>query len=137
MTSKKGAGVELVPANNSSIKNATGVIVDAKTKRWLPGSSGNPTGRPVKKRDAMDKMMQTFWGPDCIHLLESMIEIASYEHNVKIDGKLPKWTSQQVIDARKFLYEQFYGKSMQETKTEISTPEDRAIKVIFARGVDE
>jgi hypothetical protein len=108
-----------------------GVLKDSKTGRWIKGTkSPNPTGRPIKKRDVLDKLMKTFYGPDCEALLLDVVEIAQY-NQLESKDRVPRFTSQQITRAREFLFEQFYGKPMQETKTELTTPDDIKIQVEY------
>jgi hypothetical protein len=118
------------------------ILRDAKG-RVLPGSAPLPgSGRPVKKRDVLDKLMKNFYGPDCEQLLLNMIEIAEYDPKVDFNNTKPserrffkpKFTNIQIMDARKFLFEHFYGRPIAETHTEITTQEDTSIQVNFIKA---
>ena len=105
---------------SNSISNV-GILKDPKTGQWLKGTaSPNPSGRPVKKRDMLDKLMKIFYGPDCEALFLDMVSIAQYSQ-LKSKDRVPRFTSQQVARAREFLFEQFYGKPLQDIKAEIET----------------
>ena len=119
------------------------ILRDPKTGRVLPGTAPlNPAGRPPKKRDILDKIMKRFYGPDCEQLLLNMIEIAEYDSKVDYNNTKPserrffkhKFSSIQIADARKFLFEHFYGRPIAETHTEISTPQDTEVKVSFIKS---
>lgn len=109
--------------------------------RLIKGHPGLPgAGRPTKKREILDGLIERFYGPDCQQILLDMIEIAQYD--AATDRKnnwmgpmykffKPKFTNQQVFDARKFLFEHYYGRPVQETKSEISTIESAKIKINF------
>jgi hypothetical protein len=94
------------------------------------------------KRDILDKIMKKFYGPDCEQLLLNMIEIAEYDPKVDFNNTKPserrffkpKFTNIQIADARKFLFEHFYGKPVTENHTEITTQEDTSIQVNFIKA---
>ena len=118
-------------------------ILRDKLGRVLPGTAPmNPTGRPLKKRDILDKIMKNFYGPDCEQLLLNMIDIAEYDVKVDFKNTSPvekrffkaKFSSTQIMESRKFLFEHFYGKAVAETHTEITTPENTKIKVRFIKS---
>ena len=114
------------------------ILRDPTTGRILPGSAAlNPAGRPVKKRDRLDKLIEQFYGPDCEQILLDMIEICRYDpvedRKTNWKGNLykyfrPKFTNQQVLDARKFIFEQFYGKPVAEVHAEV---ENKITKIIM------
>lgn len=119
-------------------------ILRDKLGRVLPGSAPlNPLGRPIKKRDVLDKLMKNFYGPDCEALLLDVIEIAQYDSKVDFDNTKPsekrffkqKFTNIQIVDARKFLFEHFYGKPITENITELTTPPDTNINIAFVKKV--
>ena len=122
--------------HDSTSVMVNGVLIDPVTKQWQKGTpSPNPGGRPLKKRDMLDKLMKTFYGPECEALFLDMVEIAQYDRKVSKD-RWPKYTSQQVSDARKFLFQHFFGMPIQENKTEITTPESHKIEVEFVDSDD-
>jgi hypothetical protein len=119
------------------------ILRDPKTGQLLPGSGAlNPAGRPLKKRDILDKIMKRFYGPNCEQLLLNMIDIAEYDPKVDFKNTpsaekrffKPRFTNMQIADARKFLFEHFYGKPIAESKTEITTPESQSIEINFIKG---
>lgn len=123
------------------------ILRDPETGRILPGSAPlNPGGRPAKKRDRLDKLIEQFYGEDCEQILMDMVEVARYDpiedRNINWAGKAyrffkPRFTNQQVVDARKFLFEHYYGRPIQESHTEISTPEDTNINIEFVKSKKE
>lgn len=105
-------------------------IIRDEKGRVMPGSGPLPgAGRPKKKRDVLDKLMRRFYGPDCEALLLDVVAIAQYDADEDFKNTLPskkryfkpKFTNIQVVDARKFLFEHFYGKPVAESITEITT----------------
>lgn len=119
------------------------ILRDPTNGRVLPGTAPlNPSGRPVKKRDILDKKIKQFYGPECEQLLLDIIEISQYDSKIDFNNTKPnerrffksKFTNQQIVDARKFLFEQFWGKPVAEVHNEITTPEDTNIKVTFIKN---
>ena len=110
-----------MPDNTEKNTEDVGVLQDPVTGQWLKGTpSPNPGGRPKKKRDMLDKLMKVFYGPDCEALFLDMVSISQY-NQLKSKDRVPRFTSQQVARAREFLFEQFYGKPLQDIKAEIET----------------
>lgn len=121
------------------------ILRDAKG-RVLPGSASLPgAGRPKRKRDILDKLMKQFYGPNCEELLLDVVAIAQYDADIDFKNQpperkryfKPKFSNIQITDARKFLFEHFYGKPIAENKTEITTPEDREIRITFVKPKDK
>lgn len=118
-------------------------ILRDKKGRLMPGTGPLPgAGRPVKKRDRLDKLIEQFYGPDCEQILMDMVEIARYDpvEDRKVNWPKtlskyfrPKFTNTQVTEARKFLFEHYFGKPIQENHTEISAPDDTEIQIKFVR----
>ena len=116
-------------------------IIRDKLGRVLPGSGPLPgAGRPLKKRDKLDKLIERFYGKDAEMILMDMVEISRYDpvedRKINWAGKFykffkPKFTNEQVLRARQFLFTHYFGSPVQETHTEISTPEDATINIKF------
>lgn len=133
---------------------------------FLPGVSGNPSGRPDRKE--FTKLLHKIF-PDETILFQMMSELYGVDTNFattkdvlkliedpsvkkrfrkylnKIEkGKGPrgerfrtKLNNRDRILILQWLFEQKYGKAQQFTTTEITTPEDRTIKVEFVKSEKE
>ena len=131
-------GGRLVPDN----KPHSGILRDPETKRWVTGTaSPNPAGRPRKKRDILDKIIQKFYGPDCEQLVQTMLEISHYDADADFDNTpaskkrhwKAKYTNEQIFKARSFIFEHYFGKPSTENYQEISLPESTEISIKFIK----